>query len=120
MFGQPEHRVSDADTTSVRTRPLTPASDNSLNSGDGLFGSKKRKRDGSTMDDLLKDKFVIKVWDEKLANIDDSNDKIAIPLSEPRKAADLTTSDASPEIPSAVVIPRYCSFCEGLRAIKAL
>ncbi|KUJ20411.1 uncharacterized protein LY89DRAFT_442789 [Mollisia scopiformis] len=60
MFGQDEH---DASGVGTRSGILTPASDNSLNSSDG-FGSssKKRKRDGSTMDDLLKDKFVVKPY----------------------------------------------------------
>lgn len=57
MFGQDEHHVSE-----TRSGILTPASDTSLNASDGIeSGLKKRKRDGSTMDDLLKDKFTVKV-----------------------------------------------------------
>ena len=59
MFSQDENLVSDASNT---RRILTPVSDNSLNGSDGLtFGGKKRKRDGNTMEDLLKDSFVVKV-----------------------------------------------------------
>lgn len=65
MFSLHENIVSDA---SVRTQPqprsgiLTPTSENSLSlSDDAGHGGKKRKRDGNTMDDLLKDPFVIKV-----------------------------------------------------------
>lgn len=63
MFGQDEHHVSDASVRAqTRSGILTPASDNSLNSNDGVsLGAKKRKRDGSTMEDLLKDKFIVKV-----------------------------------------------------------
>jgi hypothetical protein len=64
MFGQDEQNVSDnASIRTQTTRILTPAaSDNTLNLSDGIgFSSKKRKRDGSTMEDLLKDKFVVKV-----------------------------------------------------------
>lgn len=59
MFRQNEHHVSDASIKSqTRSGILTPASDNSLNDG---FGGKKRKRDGNTMDDLLKDTFIARV-----------------------------------------------------------
>ena len=63
MSSHDEIPVSDA---SAQTRQpggiLTPLSDNSLNSSDGgLHGGKKRKRDGNTMEDLLKDPFVIRV-----------------------------------------------------------
>lgn len=41
---------------------LTPVSDNYPNLSDGTSpGSKKRKRDGNSMEDLLKDRFVVKV-----------------------------------------------------------
>jgi len=59
MFSQDENQVSDASNT---RRILTPVSDNFLNGSDGsTFGGKKRKRDGNTMEDLLKDSFVVKV-----------------------------------------------------------
>ena len=63
MLSQDEIPVSDASAQTRQTRGiLTPLSDNSFNSSDaGLHGGKKRKRDGSTMEDLLKDPFVVKV-----------------------------------------------------------
>lgn len=62
MFSQDENPVSDASNT---RRILTPISDPSLQNGDGSgFGGKKRKRDGSTMEDLLRDSFVVKVGSE--------------------------------------------------------
>lgn len=61
MFSQDETLFSDASNT---RRVLTPISDMSPNGSDGLEpGGKKRKRDGSTMEDLLKDTFVVKVSD---------------------------------------------------------
>ncbi|KAH7330385.1 DNA replication regulator SLD3-domain-containing protein [Rhexocercosporidium sp. MPI-PUGE-AT-0058] len=42
---------------------LTPASDTALNPSDGVeSGGKKRKRDGNTMEDLLRDKFVVRPY----------------------------------------------------------
>lgn len=65
MSSQLEHHVGDASHT--RSGVLTPKSDNSLNlSDDAGFGGKKRKRDGNTMEDLLKDKFVVRVSGEPL------------------------------------------------------
>jgi DNA replication regulator SLD3 len=63
MFGQDEVPGSDASArTLTRSGILTPASDNSLNLSDGVSsGSKKRKRDGNTMEDLLRDSFAVKV-----------------------------------------------------------
>lgn len=64
MLSQDDHQVSDA---SIKTRQtggiLTPVSDGSINSHDGgLCGGKKRKRDdGNSMEDLLKDPFVVRV-----------------------------------------------------------
>jgi DNA replication regulator SLD3 len=59
MFSQDENPPSDASNT---RRILTPISGSSLSGLDGLdFGGKKRKRDGNTMEDLLKDPFVVKV-----------------------------------------------------------
>lgn len=63
MLSQDDNPTSDA---SIQTRQtggiLTPLSDNSLNSTDGgLHGGKKRKRDGNTVDDLLKDPFIVRV-----------------------------------------------------------
>jgi DNA replication regulator SLD3 len=63
MSGQEEHHGSDASVkTQTRSGILTPASDNSLNLSDGAsYGAKKRKRDDNTMEDLLKDTFVVRV-----------------------------------------------------------
>ncbi len=63
MSGQEEHHVSDASAkTQTRSGILTPASNSSLNLSDGASsGGKKRKRDGNSMEDLLKDAFVIRV-----------------------------------------------------------
>jgi DNA replication regulator SLD3 len=70
MFSQTEDIVSDA---TVRIQPrssiLTPVPDNTLNlSDDPNYGGKKRKRDGNTMDDLLKDTFIVRV--SLLADVD--------------------------------------------------
>ena len=63
MSSQYENPVYDASAQTRQTGGiLTPLSDNSLNlSDEGLHGGRKRKRDGSTMEDLLKDPFVVKV-----------------------------------------------------------
>jgi DNA replication regulator SLD3 len=63
MFGQEEHHASDASTkTQTRSRILTSASDNFVNQSDSTsLGFKKRKRDGNTMEDLLKDVLVVRV-----------------------------------------------------------
>jgi DNA replication regulator SLD3 len=63
MSGQEEHHASDASTkTQTRSHILTPASNNFTNPSDGTSSSlKKRKRDGDTMEDLLKDVFVVRV-----------------------------------------------------------
>lgn len=63
MLSQDVVSFSDA-SAKDHTRPgiLTPPSDNSLNLLDGSgTGGKKRKRDGNTMEDLLKDSFVVRV-----------------------------------------------------------
>ncbi|KAF4620089.1 hypothetical protein G7Y89_g14730 [Cudoniella acicularis] len=62
MLDQHELLVSDA-SAKLQTRSgiLTPASDNSLNLSDGTSSSaKKRKRDGNTMEDLLRGSFTVK------------------------------------------------------------
>lgn len=64
MSSQYDLPASDAyfQHTPARSGILTPASETSLNMSDGLSaGAKKRKRDGNTMEDLLKDTFVVKV-----------------------------------------------------------
>jgi DNA replication regulator SLD3 len=63
MSSQYELPVSDASAKApARSGILTPASDNSLNLSDGAScASKKRKRDGSTMENLLEESFVVKV-----------------------------------------------------------
>ncbi len=63
MPSQDEHPASDAHVQTRRTGGvLTPLSDNSINSLHAeLHGGKKRKRDGNTMEDLLKDPFVVRV-----------------------------------------------------------
>jgi len=62
MSSQYNGPVSDASVeTRLKSGILTPASQNSLNLSDELAGGKKRKRDGNTMEDLLKDPFVVKV-----------------------------------------------------------
>jgi len=63
MSRQEQHHASDASTKNqTRSAILTPASDNFINPSDGaISGLKKRKRDGNTMEDLLKDNFVVKV-----------------------------------------------------------
>jgi hypothetical protein len=63
MSGQDENPVSDASNT---RRILTPVSGPSIFGSESLaVGGKKRKRDGNTMEDLLKDSFVVKVCKEK-------------------------------------------------------
>lgn len=63
MSGQEEHHASDASTkTQTRSHILTPASDNFAIPSDGTSsGLRKRKRDGNTIEDLLKDTFVVRV-----------------------------------------------------------
>jgi DNA replication regulator SLD3 len=63
MSGQEEQHGSDASTTTqTRSGILTPASNNFVNPSDAASpGLKKRKRDGNTMEDLLKDAFVVRV-----------------------------------------------------------
>jgi DNA replication regulator SLD3 len=63
MSSQDELPGSDASAkTLTRSGILTPASDNSPNLSDGSSsGARKRKRDGNTMEDFLKDSFVVKV-----------------------------------------------------------
>jgi DNA replication regulator SLD3 len=67
MLSQDEIPVSDASAQTRQTGGiLTPLSDNSLNSNyDGLHSGKKRKRDGNTMEDLLKDSFIVKVTNSR-------------------------------------------------------
>ena len=59
MLSQDENLAFDASAQTRQTGgTLTPISDYSLNSIDG---GKKRKRDGNTMEDLLKDPFIVRV-----------------------------------------------------------
>lgn len=68
MSGQEEHHGSDASNkTQTRSGIITPTSDNFVNPSDGAnSGLKKRKRDGNTMEDLLKDAFVVRVSKQNL------------------------------------------------------
>ncbi|CZS90696.1 hypothetical protein WAI453_004013 [Rhynchosporium graminicola] len=51
------------DASATRSGILTPTSDNSLNLSDGVgFGGRKRKRDGNSMEDLLRTKFVVRPY----------------------------------------------------------
>lgn len=63
MSGREEHHGFDASNKAqTRSGIITPTSDNFVNPSDGAnSGLKKRKRDGSTMEDLLKDAFVVRV-----------------------------------------------------------
>ena len=63
MLFQDGISFSDASAKSqIRPGILTPASDTSLNlSDEANHGGRKRKRDDSTMEDLLKDSFVVRV-----------------------------------------------------------
>lgn len=66
MPGQNELRFSDASVKEpTRTKPVTDTattSDSAINLSDGIGAeSRKRKRDGSTVEDLLKDSFVVRV-----------------------------------------------------------
>lgn len=63
MSGQEVHHGSDASNkTQTRSGIITPTSDNFVSPSEGAnSGLKKRKRDGNTMEDLLKDAFVIRV-----------------------------------------------------------
>jgi hypothetical protein len=59
MSSQDGNPLSDASST---RRILTPPAEPSQIPSDGaLSGSRKRKRDGNTMEDLLRDSFVVKV-----------------------------------------------------------
>ena len=62
MLSQDDLPFSDA-SAKDRTRSgiLTPTSDGLNRSDGGDAGGKKRKRDGNTMEDLLRDTFVIRV-----------------------------------------------------------
>jgi len=63
MLGQdeyPELFSHASSQTRQMSGALTPSSDSSLRLNDGISG-KKRKRDGSTLEDLLEDNFVVKV-----------------------------------------------------------
>ncbi|PBP25431.1 hypothetical protein BUE80_DR003842 [Diplocarpon rosae] len=61
MSSQFKHHVGDASHS--RSGLLTPASENSLNLSDGaVLAAKKREGDGSSMEDLLRDKFIVKPY----------------------------------------------------------
>lgn len=66
MSGQDELRLSDASIEEqTRTKFIadtSTTSDTAINLSDGIGAdSRKRKRAGSTMEDLLKDSFVVRV-----------------------------------------------------------
>ena len=71
MLSQEENLASDATSETRQTGGiLTPLSDNSLNSSNGgLHGGRKRKRDGDSMEDLLKDPFVVRVSNSTLSSV---------------------------------------------------
>ncbi|KAH8662996.1 DNA replication regulator SLD3-domain-containing protein [Tricladium varicosporioides] len=63
MLHQDEVLFSDASAKFTRSDILTPASDKSPNLTDGATsGSRKRKRDGNTAEDLLRDSFTVKPY----------------------------------------------------------
>jgi DNA replication regulator SLD3 len=59
MLSQDGNPLSDASST----RPImtTPVETSHTSSDGAVSGSRKRKRDGNTMEDLLKDPFAVKV-----------------------------------------------------------
>ena len=62
MLSQDDHLYPYASSqTRQMSGVLTPGSDSSLNEVLDSGGKKKRKRDGNTMEDLLKDTFVVRV-----------------------------------------------------------
>ncbi len=62
MFGQNVNAVFDATARSpARSGIITPTSDDGPLHETVSYGTKKRKRDGSTMDDLLTETFVVRV-----------------------------------------------------------
>lgn len=65
MGGREECSKLDA---SIATRVLTPPSESLLNSHEGCkVETKKRKREKSTMEDLLDESFMVKVVNELLS-----------------------------------------------------
>ncbi|EKD15846.1 uncharacterized protein L3040_003297 [Drepanopeziza brunnea f. sp. 'multigermtubi'] len=61
MSSQTEHHAGDASQT--RSGILTPTSENTKSLSDGVAsGGKKRKREGSSIEDLLRDKFVVRPY----------------------------------------------------------
>lgn len=94
MLGKDEVPGSDASAkTLTRSGVLTPASDNSLNLSDGVSSrSKKRKRDGNTMEDLLKESFAVKVSTLKIHLSALAHNIAAIPFYQLRQASKSSTT----------------------------
>jgi DNA replication regulator SLD3 len=61
MRGQDES-FTDASSQARQSGILTPASDSSFNHEMKPGTSRKRKREGNTVEDLLSETFVVKVW----------------------------------------------------------
>jgi hypothetical protein len=118
MSGQEEHHASNASAkTQTRAGILTPASDNSLNLSDDTSSRvKKRKRDGNTMEDLLKDTFVVRVSEAILSKNNLLTIK-ALPLNCLLQATDTATSDAVASIPITTIVPRCCIICKDFGTI---
>jgi hypothetical protein len=117
MFSQDENPVSDASTT---RRILTPISETSLNGSDGLgSGGKKRKRDGNTMEDLLKASFVVKVSIAlpQIALVDIGT---ALPLASFWQISDSTTPSPASSIQSTIVGSRYCILFQSFAPVTAI
>jgi hypothetical protein len=124
MSSQYEIPVSDASAKApARSGILTPASENSLNlSDDASSGSKKRKRDGSTTENLLEESFLVKVGRSPLKHeVCPAHEyNIAISNYGFRKAAHAIPAHAIASIEIILIISGYCIFCKPVTAIATL
>jgi hypothetical protein len=102
MSSQCLHQSSDASIALDRTRPATCTSDSAIELDEGS-GSRKRKRDAGTVNELLRDSFVVKVDNHVVGSLEcQSTDTYSSHIPpKPRAKSDRCSLYSSSHVPSS-------------------
>lgn len=110
MSSQDASPFSDASIHQARRQSgvLTPSSQSICHDDIGNLGSKKRKRDGNSLEDLLKDTFVVKVGNLFTYFYNAMSDlKIAIPIQSQHPASDFSANSTITTVTATTLISRH-------------
>lgn len=110
MSSQDVSPFSDASIHQARRQSgvLTPSSQSICHDDIGNLGSKKRKRDGNSLEDLLKDTFVVKVGNPFTYFYNTMSDsKIAIPIQSQHPTSNFPTHNITTTFTAPTLISRH-------------